>query len=512
METKINDTKRIAKNTIVLYGCTILSMLVTLYSSRLVLQTLVVDDFGLYNVVCGVAALLSFMKTSLTSSTQRFLSFELGKGDDNQLKRVFSMSLTTHIVICLILVLLAETVGLWFLNTHIQMSPGREVAANWIYQFSIISLCFSTCSVPYSADIISHERMTFYAVVHVIASVLKLIAALVILLDGFDKLIVYGLLMAVVEILSFIMYLIYCRIRYIETVYKLFFDRKLFAQIFSFSGWTIMGQIAVVAANNGTTILVNIYHSVAANAAMGIAQQVNNAITSITSNFQTAFQPQITKSYSVNDAKYLNSIVCQASKISYFMLFVVSVPVIMNIDWLLEVWLGKVPEYANTFSILFLVASWMNAVSAPLWIAVYSTGKIRAYQIMVSLVFFSDILIVWALFHYFDVPPTASMVVKAVINFIVIFVRLWYTGKLVECFSTPDYLKTVIVPCISCSAIVMVPMFLCNTYITNLYSLLGISVIVTLFACVVVYYCGFVKEERQNINKFILSYTNKINK
>lgn len=504
-----NKTKQIAKNTAVLYVRMIITMLITLYSSRIVLQALGVYDFGLYNVVGGVVALLSFLRTSLTSSTQRFISFELGRNNIEQLKKVFSISVSTHILISIIILIIAETLGLWFLNTQIQIPEGREYAANWIYQFSVISLCVSAITVPYDADVISHERMTYYAIVTIFEAILKLLFAYLLFIFEYDKLILYGGLMMLVNFIELFLYWAYCRKNFSETKYEFCYDKDLFRKIFSFSGWTIIGQLSVVGANQGTSVLINIFHSVVANAAMGIAQQVNNALSSLTANFQTAFQPQLTKSYASNDYEYLNSLICKAAKISFFLLFLVSLPIMMNIDFVLELWLGSVPKYANDFCILFILASLFNAISAPLWISIYATGKIKDYQIVVSCVFFADIIIVYLLFYYYDCQPTIAMLVKAAINFIVIFIRLYFTQKRIPKFSTTYYLKNVLVPACVITCLMAVLCILILSQELSIYEkiLSNLGIITISFALTA--FIGFSKSERTSILSTIL---NKINK
>ena len=250
-----------------------------------------------------------------------------------------------------------------------------------------------------------------------------------------------------INLLDLLMYYIYCRKYYFETKYEFCYDRELFNKIFSFSGWTIVGQLSVVGANQGTTILVNMFHSIVANAAMGIAQQVNTAIAGLTANFQTAFQPQLTKSYAAKDFVYVNNLICKTSKISFYLLFLVSLPVLINIDLILTIWLGNnVPLYTNQFCVLFIIASLFNAISTPLWISIYATGKIKIYQIVVSLSFFSDIVIVYLLFSSFELSPVWSMIVKALINFIVVFVRIYFANREVEGFSTKGYVMSVVIP------------------------------------------------------------------
>ena len=243
MENKSTNTKRIFKNTIVLYARMIVIMLIALYSSRIILQALGIDDYGLYNVVGGVVLMLAFLKSSLTSATQRFLSFEMGRGDESRLKDVFSVSLSSHLLIAAVIFVLAETIGVWFLNTHIQIPEGREIAANWVFQFSSMSLCLSVITVPFHACTISHERMTFFAGVSILDAVLKLCFAFALLLTSSDRLILYGGLMMTTDIINLFLYWLYDRRNFPETKYRFLWDKSMFKQIFSFSGWTIWDSL-----------------------------------------------------------------------------------------------------------------------------------------------------------------------------------------------------------------------------------------------------------------------------
>lgn len=498
-----NKTQQIAKNTIVLYIRMIITMLITLFSSRIVLQALGVSDFGLYNVVGGIVVLLSFLRTSLTSSTQRFLSFEIGRNNIEQLKKVFNVSVSTHILISIIILICAETIGLWFLNNYIRIPEGREIAANFIYQFSVISLCLSTLTVPYNASVISHECMSYYAIVTIIESLLKLLFSYALFIYNYDKLILYGGLMMLVNLLSLIMYWAYCRLNYCETKYCFYFEKSLFKQIFSFSSWTIIGQLAVIGANQGTSVLINIFHSVTANAAIAIGQQVNNAISGLTANFQTAFQPQLTKSYASNDFDYLNSLICKASKISYFLLFLVSLPIMLNIDTVLHLWLGDVPKYSGTFAILFIIASLFNSLSAPLWIGIYATGKIKNYQILVSAIFFVDIIIVYLLFKYYDFAPTIALFVKAIINFIVVFVRVYFTQKQIPGFSFITYLKKVLVPVLIVSTVSLLLVLILMNKQDDSLLVVSNNVIIFVASLFATYFAGFTRGERNSIISMI---------
>lgn len=505
MASEQGKSKRIVTNTIVLYIRMFIVMLISLYSSRLVLKALGVDDFGLFNLVGGVVALMTFLKTTLASSTQRFLSFEIGRGDERRLSTVFSVSLTTHVVMAAIILVLAETIGLWFLHNKVNIPEGRQFAADIIYQLSVASLLISVITLPYSADVISHEKMSFYALVGIVEAVLKLFFAYLLLLIDTDKLILYGILTAVLQLMVNLAFCVYCRVKFKESKFRLSYDKDIFKEVFSFSGWTLLGQAAVVAVSYGTGIVVNWFYPLAVNAAMGIAQQVNGAITGLTSNFQTAFQPQITKSYAAKDYEYLGNLIAYTSKISFFLLFIVTYPILLNIDAILGIWLTTVPEYTNWFCILFIIASIFNAISAPLWIAIFATGRIKTYQIIVSLVFFSDLVIVYLLFRL-GLPPVTCMIVKAAINFIVIFIRVFFAKKEVEVFSAGQFIKGAVIPCFLSALLTVglsLPVFLlCSSVVLKIL----VTAIAVALSIVLAYYIGLNKVERVSVKGLVLSY------
>lgn len=501
-----SKTKRIAKNTIVLYIRTIVILFVTLYTSRIVLKALGFEDYGLYNVVGGVVTLISFLRSSLAESTQRFLSFEMGRGNYDDLKKTFSVCLTTHIFIAIIVLIVAETIGLWFLNTQINIPDGREAAANWIYQFSVVSLCISIISVPYSADIISHEQMKFFAYLGIFDAILKLAFSIVVAHAAADRLILYGFLMMLVPVTTIIINWIYCHRRHPETHYSFYWDKSLFKKIFSFSGWTIWGQLAIIGSNQGTGILVNIFHSVIANTALGIGHQVNHAVTGLISNFQTAFKPQITKSYAEGDFQYMNSLTNYAAKISFYLFFIVSLPIVMNIDFVLDLWLDSVPKYANVFCIIFVVASACNAMSAPLYMNIFSTGRIKNYQIAMSVAYLIELAVLYVIFKL-GFSVVIGVALKAVLNFCVIFIRMFYAHKEVETFSGVNYMKNVFLPLtlsVTVTLGVAVPLF---HYTNSTWSLILSTIFASAVSLVTAYYIGLNRVERQSlvtvINNFV---------
>ena len=497
-----DKTKRIAKNAVILYLRMIVTLLITLFTSRIILKALGFDDYGLYNVIGGVVTLFAFLRSSMSSSTQRFLAYEMGSGTKDSLRRVFSVSLTTHLLLAVVLLVLAETVGLWFLNTQLNIPAGRETAALWIYQFAVLSLCLRMVSLPYDADIVSNERMGYFAFLSILDAVLKLVFAYVVLYADGDHLILYGALMMGISALNLFLNWVYCHIKFAETRYSFFWDKTLFRRIFSFSGWTIYGQMAVVGSNQGTNILVNIFHSVTANAAMGVGHQVNTALTGLVSNFQTAFKPQITKSYAAGDYDYLTSLTYYASKISFFLLFIVSLPIMLNIDLVMHLWLDRVPPHAGSLCIVFIVASLCNAVSAPLWMNIFATGKIRGYQLGLSVAYVAELIMVYVLFRM-GCPLVWGVAMKAVLNFAVIFVRLYYTHLTQPHFSFTGYARRVLVP-VSGAALLTLLASLPITFIAHDdYIKLDLTPAVIVVSLIAAYYVGMNGSERKSLRKLI---------
>ena len=505
MTDKTLSIKKIFKNTGILYIRSVLVLLITLYTSRVVLKALGIDDYGLYNVIGGVVGLFNFLRTTLTKSTQRFLNTAMVQSD-NDLNATFCTSMNIHIVIALSALFLCETVGLWFLNTYIQIPPGRGLAANIVFQSTIFSLVLTILSVPYNAEIIAHEDMGYFAVVSIIDAVIKLLISFCIMVDT-DRLVLYGYLMAGVYAVNLFLFFIYCRRKYEESRYRIFFNKKLTRKMLGYTSWTVFGQAAIVVTNQGNNILVNMFHSVTANAAMGVATQVNSAIVSLTANFQTAFNPQITKSFAANQYDYLKSLVFSTCKISYLLLFLVGIPIMFNIDLLLDIWLDEVPPYSNIFCILIIWNSILNAFSAPFNFCVLSSGKIKYFQIATSLVYLSDLLVVY-LFFCMGAPAFIALVVKVFIMFVLLFVRVYYCYREVPCIDAISFLKEVFRPMFFVSvtsvSFGLLLFRLANDNCSTLFStLLLIAITFVVVVCV-----GLTNSERQKLLSLIRNKTN----
>ena len=375
------NTKLIIRNTGLLYVRMIVTMLIGLFSVRIVLQALGEVDYGVYNVVAGVVTMMAFLNNALSSSTQRFLSYELETGSIARLKSIFSTSLTLYVLLCLLIIVLAETVGLWFVNTQLNIPTERMRAANWIYQFSIISFVFSILSAPYNACVISHERMDFYAYVSIGEAVLKLALIYLLLVFTGDKLIIYGFFLMILSFLLWICYFIYCRFHFEESEWSLRIDKSLTKEISSFTGWGVWGAVSNIFKNQGINIVLNISFGVIVNTARGLAYQVDAAINTLVQNFYSAVKPQLIKSYSAGQVKEMMDLMTLATRLGYFLMLAVSSIFFFEIEYIYSLWLGNIPPpHTTTFTKLVLIGNLFTVLAQPLVMIIHASGKVARYQ------------------------------------------------------------------------------------------------------------------------------------
>ena len=509
MSSNQANTTRIAKNTVVLYIRMIVVMLIALYTSRIVLKALGVEDFGLYNVIGGVVALFSFLRSSMEQATQRFLNFEMGK-PDGDLSKVFRVSLTIHLLFAALALVLGETVGLLLVNKVIEIPEGREFAANVVYQCVLFSLCTTVITVPFSATVIAHEQMTFYAVVNILDACLKLGIAFVVLASPPDKLILYGILMMLISVVNILLYIIYCKKKFQEVQVKLLFDKGLFKQIFGFTSWTIMGQAATIGTNQGNNILINMFHGVTANAAMGIGNQVGSAVLSLSGSFQTAFNPQITKSYASKDFDYLRFLLFTVSKLTFILMFIVSLPIIVNMDFVLDVWLEEVPAGAAMFSILWIIQSIINSLSTPLNFCVNASGSIKHNQIAFSLIYLSDLIVLFALFKL-GLPAITAMAVKIYVVTAALFIRLHYACKYIPGLKLSLYAKRVLFPLILTTVLCIVFAYAMIHIVGDGISIWIKTAIIIIISCLCTLFVALDVRERGVLLSLIQKVTHKKN-
>lgn len=417
------NTRRIARNTAMLYIRMLLIMTVTLYTSRVVLNVLGVEDFGIYNVVGGIVVMFSFLNGAMAQATQRFLAFELGRNDFQQLRKVFSLSVTIHIGIALLVFLLAETVGLWFLNHRMNIPVDRMEAARWIYQFAIFSFMVSVVQVPYHAAIIAHERMSVYAYISIAEVGLKLFVVFVLGWVAFDKMKLYAVLVFGVNVVTALLYRIYCKWKVEGCRYGFIWDKKLYKILTGFAGWNLFGTLAWLMKSQGLNIILNIFYGPVLNAAYGIANQVNTAVNSFVQNFSMALNPQIVKSYAMGDLSYTVTLLFRGARFSYYLFLFFAVPLLIETEVILKLWLKNVPEYAVVFTRLVIVNSLFESFTYTMGTAIQATGKNKWYQFIVG----STILLNLPLAYWFlncGYEPPVVLLVSVFISLVTLFQRL----------------------------------------------------------------------------------------
>lgn len=382
-DTSANN-KRIAKNTGMLYIRMLVTMAISLYSSRVFLNALGVVDYGLYNAVGGFVAVFATITSSLSGAISRFLTYALGENNLDKLKHTFSTSIVIQILLSMVVIIIAETIGLWFLENKMVIPEDRFVATFWVFQLAVFSFILGLIIVPYNASIIAHEKMGAFAYISIYEAICKLIICFLIYYSPIDRLIYYSILFVTVSISTSIIYVFYCRRHFEECVFKLKVDRDLISKMFGFASWNFIGSAGWIIRQQGGTILFNLFGGPAVNAANGIASALSGAATSFVNNYTTAFNPQITKSYASKNYKQLNQLLFYGPKMSFFMMLIIGLPVMINAETILQIWLGRVPEYTVVLVRLIIIFSMIETISTALITAKLATGNIRNYQIIVG--------------------------------------------------------------------------------------------------------------------------------
>lgn len=480
-------------------------MLINFYTSRVVLKSLGAEDYGTYNVVGGVVVMFTFINAAMTTGTQRHLSFELGIPDSN-IGRVFSACFNIHLWLAVLIVLLAETVGLWFLNTKLNFPEGRMAAVNWVYQLSILSCVISIIRVPYNAAIIAYEKMSFYAYIGIIEGILKLAIVFVLAYSPLDKLVYYAILMTFVITVVTIAYYVYCSRNFREIRNSKVKDKALYKHLLNFSGWTLFGSVANMARNQGITFIVNIFYGVTVNAAIGIANQVNAAISQFVTGFQQALNPQLTKAEASMDREYQTRIVNKTAKYSFLVILFCSVPILYNLDFLLSFWLGEYPTYTREFCLWIVIATLIDSVSGPLWVTIFATGKIKYYQIYISFLLLLNLPLAYAC-GVLNWEPQYVIVFQALVNFLAIFVRLHIMRSLIH-FSIRHFAKDVFLHIIAVSLFMLPIIHIFNEYLeraTTFSQLILQTFVLMGYESVVIGFVGLSKSERRTILNFVKS-------
>lgn len=466
-----NRTNAIVNNAIYLYIRMILVLVVNLYVTRIVLKNLGVEDFGIYNIVGSVVIFFSFLRVALTNATSRYLTFELGRNNIQGLQNVYSMAINCHGILSLVLLVVLEIVGVWVLNTQLNIPEGRMLAANVLFQFSILTFCISVIQTPFQSNIIAHERMNFYAALSLIEVVFKLGIAFYLDITPFDKLVVYGCLLCFSAVVVFFCYVQYCKKNFSDIKYVKYWNTKYVKEFASYSGWSLLVNSADVCTQQSISLFFNMFVGLVANAALGIANQINSGLLSFSSSIAQAYQPQVVKSYAAGDMDYFYKLIFAASKISFVMMFIIAAPVVVNIDYILSIWLGEYPAMASSFVKIIMVYYVFDTFQTPLMQAVHATGKIRTHQIMISSIKFMIIPLMFMELKYFRSANYA--------------LAIWAAGNIVGAISRTIYMRKLIgldlrrytIDVVLKLSIIAVIILVSTSYVSNLFDNSFISLI-----------------------------------
>lgn len=510
MNSNSANNKRIAKNTLLLYVRMLFTMAIGLYTGRVVLNALGVTDYGIYNVVGGVIAMLGFLTGSMSAASSRFITYDLGKGDMAVMKKTFGNILSIHFIIAGAILLFGETIGLWFVLNKLQIPADRMTAALWVYQFSVFTSILSVISVPYNAAIIAHERMKAFAYIGIIDAVLKLLIAYVLLVVPFDKLKVYALLFFCIQLFDRIVYGVYCTHNFQETKAKPTFNGKLFKEIFGFAVWTMNGNLAVIGYTQGINILLNMFFGPAVNAARGVAVQVQGVVQNFCNNFQMALNPQLTKSYAQNDLQHMHQLLKVSSKFSFFMLFFISLPLMFEAPLVLKWWLGIVPEHTVNFLRLILCSSMLITLSNPLVVSVHATGRIKRFQAIEGTMLLCIVPIAYLLLKLFGIPPEYVFCVHIVVEACTQYARMRIVLPMIG-MRVVEYVKEVVAPLVKVVVLApILPLLVYHLTEQSVATFFLVCVVSVLSVSACVYFIGCTKREQEFANKKISAIILKI--
>ena len=504
-----NNNKRIAKNTLLLYVRMLFLMVVSLFTSRVILNTLGVEDFGIYNVVGGIVAMFTIISGSLTSAISRFLTFELGKGDKEKLKTIFSTSVNIQLGLSAIIILIGEFVGIWFLNNQMNIPAERMMAANYILQCSLGIFVLNLLSVPYNASIIAHEKMGAYAYISILDIILKLAVAYAIMLSPFDRLISYGVLLLAESIFIRLIYGLYSKRNFDECTYHLIYDKAVLRKMVSFAGWNFLGVTAGTLNTQGVNILMNVYFGVTINAARGIAVQAGAAISQFVQSFTTAVNPQITKSYAAGDMTYMHTLVCQSSKFSAYLFLLMAIPLSVETSEIFEIWLKNPPEYAVLFFRLSLLGTLMDSVlSNSLMTAIFATGDIKKYQVYVTICGGMVFPLTW-LAYLMGASPDSTYIIYFIIYCVVLYVRLHVIQQKVH-LQIKEYARRVLVKFIPVAVLsYLVPISIAYLMPASFVRILITAIVSVVITCAIIYSIGLTIGERNMVMSKVKKITNK---
>lgn len=510
-ENTYQNSGRIAKNTIILYVRQLLIMAVSLYTSRVVLKVLGVTDFGIFNVVGGMVSMFSFLMTTMASASQRFLSYDLARGNENKLKQTFGLVMLTYIVLSIVTIILTESVAVWFLNNKMTIPVGRLNAANWVLQFTILTFITNIMATPYLSVVIAREKMNVYAYVSILDVIMKLLIVYILVLFSYDKLILYSCLMLISSLLITLIYIIYCRNHFEESRCNYFYDRNQLKEMISFAWWNMIGTVSNLLRSQGINILLNMFYNPAVNAARGIAYQVNSAITGFSNNFYTAVRPQIIKTYASQENERMKTLISYSSRLAFYLMIVLTLPIIINTAPLLSLWLESPPEYTDLFVRLILINALLEVFSMPLTTGLQATGNIKLYQLIVSGIYLLNIPISYYLLKI-GMPPESPMYVNIALIVVGFLPRLFLCKKYYG-LSIHKYVRDVVarsafvaIICYLTCKYLVCPLFTTDDIIPMLFS----CVIMGVASVTIIYMLGLTRIDRRKINNIMIQSVRNI--
>ena len=503
------NNKRIAKNTALLYGRMIVLMAISFFTSRIMLNALGVDDYGINNVVGGLVSMFSLLSSSLSSATSRFLTFGLGKGDKDELRKIFSTSVNIHVVLAIVVVVAIEAIGVWFLNHKMTIPGTRLYAANWVLQCSTISFAVGLLSIPYNAAIIAHEKMSAFAYMTLLDAAFRLGIVYSIYYYGGDKLILLAILLLLPRFISQFIYWIYCKRTFEECTYQVVWDKKIFNDIFGFAGWNFIGCTAGLMKDQGVNIAINLFTGPAINAARGIAMQINGIVSQFINNFIIALNPQIIKDFATGELTRMHHLIFRGTRLSYYLFMFLSIPILFETEKILYIWLGQIPAHTVLFVRLALILSLAEILSNALITAQLATGKIKIYQIVVGGILLLNFPVSYLLLRI-GYSPEVTILVAIVISQICLIARLWFLRTMIQ-LSARAFLKQVYVNVILVTIVALImPMccyFMLKPGISRLFIICAVSACSSLAS---IYYVGCNRQERQLAVHYLISLKNRI--
>ena len=493
------DNKRIAKNTIYLYIRTFVSMVVALYTSRKILEALGVESFGIFNVVGGIISLMSFINSSMSVATQRYLTYELGKGTEGNFNKVFNIAVYIHAIIAVIVLIAAETVGVWFVNTQLNIPEAQMESANWVFQATILTTILGILQTPYNAAIVSHEHMHIYAYVGLGETFARLFIVLGLSYYPYDKLTIWGFALSAIQLCTSLLYRFYCIKKFDNcNLRRNTWDLPLAKSMLGFTGWNMFGTIAWTLKDQGASVLLNIFDGPIVNAARGVSGQVTGAIKGLVGGFQSAVNPQLTKTYAANDLAATCNLLYKSSKFSYFLLLIISIPVLLEINFLLNVWLVEVPPYAALFTRIVIMEAVFDSLAGPMVTSLMATGRIKWYQIVVGSILLLNIPIAYILLKL-GYPIATPFFVSMAFMFLGNASRLLFCHKMLG-LSIRNYISMVILPITIVSVLAfIVPYFIVSVMTEGWIRLLTCSASSVVFGVAAIFCCGFTTSERSFI-------------